>query len=70
VLLSPESALAKPASVKFGVLGGLDSTISLCEVDPPSIYTTTSAMQDNPLNLSISFSGGQENNCDSLSNGE
>jgi len=28
------------------------------------------AMQENPLNLSISFSGGQENNCDSLSNGE
>jgi len=27
-------------------------------------------MQDNPLNLSISFSGGQENNCDSVSNGE
>lgn len=33
-------------------------------------FQSTSAMQENPLNLSISFSGGQENNCDSLSNGE
>ena len=41
-----------------------------CEVKTPFLYQPTSAMQDYPLNLSISFSGGQENNCDSLSNSE
>lgn len=44
---------------------------SVCfTVDTRLLSLTTSAMQDNPLNLSISLSGGQENNCDSLSNGE
>jgi len=32
--------------------------------------TSTSAVQENPLNLSILISGGKENNSDFLSNGE
>jgi hypothetical protein len=42
------------------------------EMRPPSFFKkkTTSATQDDPLNLSISLSGGKGNNCHTHGNGE
>ena len=37
---------------------------------PPKLFSRPEIRQDYPPNLSILISGGKENNCDALSNGE
>ena len=46
------------------------STVRISENVLKNFIKTTSATQDDPLNLSISISGGKDNNCDTHGNGE
>ena len=50
----------------LGVPGGLDQQPSAAT----DLNFRPESKQDHPPNLSILISGGKENNCDALSNGE
>ncbi len=58
----------KPVCVKDTQRGLREKMVLL--LIPSCFNTSTSAVQDNALNLSILLSAGKENNSDFLSNGE
>ena len=52
------------------LLGGQWPSLNLVQAGQAKLYFTPEIKQDYPPNLSILISGGKENNCDALSNGE
>ena len=50
--------------------GSCGLPLSTCRGGPTKLILRPESRQDYPPNLSILISGGKENNCDALSNGE